>query len=131
MVRVIGNPHVFEHPSGVRGPVGLSGTAGCKTGPRKAGKKLADKKSNPLAADSFDFARVRLLALYDDPEAAQRKLSAMLEKEPDNPVVQCGYGLLMTRLGNRKEAQSFLRKALQKDPFNPVALTDLGKVYFF
>ena len=93
--------------------------------------KSGEKKQNPLNADSFEFVRIRLLALYADPEASQRKLDALRENIPDTPLFNYGQGLFLGRTGNRREAVTHFRKALEKAPFNPVILTDLGKVYFF
>jgi len=41
-----------------------------------------------------------------------------------------GYGIVLARIGNRKDAAVYIKKALEREAFNPEFLVALGRVYF-
>jgi predicted Zn-dependent protease len=90
------------------------------------------KKPPPLETDSNEFKRVntRLVALYGDETVALRKYKSAVTKNPKSPMANYGYGLVLARIGNRKDATIYIKRALEKEAFNPEFLVALGRVYF-
>ncbi len=80
--------------------------------------------------DTFNQVHTRLLALYGDTKKAAIRFNAMAEKEPESFLPDYGMGLLAFRQGNLKEANAYLRKALEKNAFDSYLLADLGRNYF-
>jgi len=90
------------------------------------------KKPPPLETDSSEFKRVntRLVALYGDETVALRKYKSAVTKNPKNSMANYGYGLVLARIGNRKDAAVYIKKALEREAFNPEFLVALGRIYF-
>jgi predicted Zn-dependent protease len=92
------------------------------------------KSSKPKAAVSpnhrFLKARVRLLAFYEDESISARILKAELKQNPEDPMRLYGYGLVMSKTGNRPSAIEHLQRALNQNPFDKDIIRDLGRVYF-
>jgi len=90
------------------------------------------KKPPPLETDSSEFKKVntRLIALYGDETVALRKYKSDVTKNPKNPMANYGYGIVLARIGNRKDAAVYIKKALEREAFNPEFLVALGRVYF-
>lgn len=82
------------------------------------------------SADTFHLVQTRLIALYSEESAAQKRFAAILEKTPDDVMASYGYGLVLTRTGNRKEAIVRFKNALEKKPFEPIIIRDLGMANF-
>lgn len=80
--------------------------------------------------ETFRLAQTRLITMYGDEIVATNRFKAAVRDDPDDPMNQYGYGLILGRTGNRKIAVEHLKKALEKRAFDPFILTDLGKVYF-
>lgn len=80
----------------------------------------------------FDFRRAHtcLTAVYGNEEAALKRFESDMLKNPDDPVSNYGYGLILARTGNRSKAIVYLKKALGKNPFDAYILKDLGITYF-
>jgi len=91
-----------------------------------------NRKKPPSKADFSEFKRVntRLVALYQDETVALRKYKSAVTKNPKNPMDNYGYGLVLARIGNRKDATVYIKKALEREAFNPEFLVALGRVYF-
>jgi beta-barrel assembly-enhancing protease len=90
----------------------------------------ATARTDPFTSGLFDKVKIRLKALYEDPDAAYRHFTSTIRSQPESPNQQYGYGLILARRGNRAEAISFLREALAKKALDPVILSDLGRIYF-
>ncbi|MBW1820346.1 MAG: M48 family metalloprotease [Deltaproteobacteria bacterium] len=90
------------------------------------------KKPPPLETDSSEFKRVntRLVALYGDETLSLRKYKSAVTKNPKNPMANYGYGLVLARIGNRKDAAVYIKRALEREAFNPEFLVALGRIYF-
>ena len=90
------------------------------------------KKPPPLETDSSEFKKVntRLVALYQDETVALRKYKSDVTKNPKNPMANYGYGLVLARTGNRKDAAVYIKRALEREAFNSEFLVALGRVYF-
>lgn len=95
---------------------------------RQNTKQQSEKTKN----DNYNFsrARTRVAAMYGDMDTALINSRAAANKQPDDPMVCYGYGLILDRTGARKEAILQLKKTLEKHTFDPYILTDLGRVYF-
>ncbi len=78
----------------------------------------------------FQRAHTRLVAVYGDETAALKRFEADVRKYPEDPMISYGYGLILARTGNRKDAVSHIKKALAKRAFDPYILKDLGVTYF-
>ena len=94
---------------------------------------LEQNKKIETHIDTYNFSRVhtRLVAVYGDKSVALRKFKAEVEKYPEDPLAQYGYGLILARAGDRKDAIDHLKRALVKNAFDPYMLKDLGQIYFF
>jgi predicted Zn-dependent protease len=95
-------------------------------------EKQTHRRPQPVKPESLLFRRVktRLKALYTNSEDALNDFKTNLTRQPNNPDAAYGYGLAAARVGKRKEAVEFLRKALQQEALDPVILSDLGRIYF-
>ena len=82
------------------------------------------------ATPAFQKAQTRLLALYGDEEKALDRFGKRVRNDPKDSLAHYGYGLILARTGNRKEAASQLEVALEKDPLDSALLGELGRVYF-
>lgn len=93
---------------------------------------LEQNKKIEAHIDAYNFSRVhtRLVAVYGDKSVALRKFKAAVEKHPEDPLAQYGYGLILARTGDRKDAIDHLKRALVKNAFDPYMLKDLGQIYF-
>lgn len=78
----------------------------------------------------FKIAHIRLVALYSDKDSALKKFKTEVKNDPENPMGHYGYALTLSRSGNHKDAIFHLKKALEKNPFNPDILIALGRIYF-
>jgi len=89
-------------------------------------------KKSLSSAENEDFARMhsRLIALYGEEDMALNKFKTMVDQMPGNPMAHYGYGLILSRTGNRKEAIKQFKTALAQNPFDQMVIKDLGKTYF-
>jgi predicted Zn-dependent protease len=89
-------------------------------------------KKPPTENDSGEFIKVntRLVALYSDETVALRKYKGEIAKNPKNSMANYGYGLVLARIGNRSDAAVYIKKALEREAFNPEFLVALGRIYF-
>jgi len=83
-----------------------------------------------VSEDAFSRVHTRVLALYGDSEKAATQFEAMAGKAPESFLPDYGMGLLAFRQGNLKEANAYLKKALEKNAFDSYLLADLGQNYF-
>lgn len=88
------------------------------------------KETSRVTPDDFIMAHTRIVALYGEEGAAVRQFEAAVNKDPGNPMSQQGYGLVLARIGNFKDAAIHLKKALEKKAFDPNILQDLGRINF-
>ncbi|MDM8538540.1 M48 family metalloprotease [Desulfobacterales bacterium HSG17] len=80
--------------------------------------------------DTFKKIKTRLISAYGDKAAALKKMKDALEKDPENPLANHGYGIALARNDRAKQGVSYVKKALEKYPFDPGMLKDLGEIYF-
>jgi beta-barrel assembly-enhancing protease len=79
---------------------------------------------------NFDWAHTRLVAMFGPENNALKDFNAEVAQKPDDAMAHYGYGLVLTRTGNRSAAVDQFRAALTKRAFDPILLTELGKTYF-
>jgi len=86
----------------------------------------------PPKTATFEFKKVntRLVALYGDETVAMQRFKSGVSKKPKSPMENYGYGLFLARIGNKKDAAFYLKRALERDAFNPDFLIALGRIYF-
>jgi predicted Zn-dependent protease len=87
-----------------------------------------DQKPEP--GKKFIRVRTRLLALYGEKASAMNELALGVKQNPEDPIAQWGYGLLLGRDGRYLEAVKHLKKALEKRALDPYFLIDLGQIYY-
>ncbi len=87
-------------------------------------------RTSAKARYDFEIAHTKLIAMYGDERTALRKFQIHIDKHPESPMAHYGYALILARTGNRKEAASHLKTALEKKVFDPNILRDLGRIYF-
>lgn len=97
---------------------------GTNTGDDRKRDKNGDRES------AFGKVHTRLVALYGDESAALMRFKRKVEDFPDDSLARHGYGLALSRSGNRGEAAEQMKKALVNNAFDADILGDLGKVYF-
>jgi predicted Zn-dependent protease len=90
-----------------------------------------EKKAVKVDSYYFERAHTRLVAVYGDTSAALKKFESDVRNHPANPLAHYGYGLVLAKTGNRKEAAAQLKTALKERAFDPYILKDLGLIYFF
>jgi predicted Zn-dependent protease len=78
----------------------------------------------------FNLAKMKLKILYNSNSDTLQTFKTNLDKNPDDLLLNYGYGLLLSKDGNYEKAIGYLRKALQKRAFDPVLLKEFGKVCF-
>lgn len=80
--------------------------------------------------DPFDWTHARLLAMFGPEDEALKNFKAQVTQTPDKALAHYGYGLILTRKGNRSAAMDQFRTALTKRAFDPTLLIELGRTYF-
>nr|WP_320193381.1 M48 family metalloprotease [uncultured Desulfobacter sp.] len=88
----------------------------------------ADKPSPPENFD-YNMVKYRVIGLYANPDAYIPKIEIALHNDPDNVAFHYGLGLLYGRVTRINEGIEQLNKALAKDPFDPMILLELGRLY--
>jgi predicted Zn-dependent protease len=83
-----------------------------------------------LKNDEFRQIRTRIIAAYSDKEFALNEMQTALEKSPDDPVINHGYGIALARNDRPAEAVVYIRKSLIENPLDAFLLKDLGEIYF-
>jgi beta-barrel assembly-enhancing protease len=96
---------------------------------QRNGKK--GKKAPVSSGYNFKRAQTRLIALYAQQDTAIAKFKTKIAKFPNSSLAHYGYGLVLDRIGNRKKAILYFKKALEKTAFEPYILADIGRTYFF
>ncbi len=79
---------------------------------------------------AYEWVHTRLVAMFGPENDAMKAFKTRAEQNPDNAMDHYGYGLILTRKGNRNAAMDQFRAALTQRAFDPVLLTELGKTYF-
>lgn len=88
------------------------------------------KPRSPETDPGFKKIKIRLNALYGNPESALLEFRDALAKHPQERDMAYGYGLALARTGRYAEAVDYLKKALARNLLDTVILVDLGRVYY-
>jgi beta-barrel assembly-enhancing protease len=80
--------------------------------------------------EAFDWTHARLVAMFGPEEETLKNFKAQVAQAPDKALPHYGYGLILTRTGNRTTAIEQYRAALTKRAFDPTLLIELGRTYF-
>jgi predicted Zn-dependent protease len=85
----------------------------------------------PPLVDPIPFFRMhtRLLTEYGNENIVLHQFRQAYEKDPDNPLANYAYGMILARTGQRAAAIQHLQKALAVRPLDGDILADLGKIY--
>jgi predicted Zn-dependent protease len=89
-----------------------------------------DRANLDRANLDFNLMRTRVTTLYGEKSIALEKLKNGVKMNPEDPFAQYGYGLILSRTGDRKNAIIHIKKALEKKPFYQIFIRDLGKTYY-
>ncbi|MBC2695360.1 MAG: M48 family metalloprotease [Desulfobacteraceae bacterium] len=96
--------------------------------------EISEKPSGRVfSIDSYDFqiTHTRFVGMHGEKSIVLKKLETRIAECPSDPMALYGYGLVLARTGNLKDAQINLKKALEKRAFDSHILKDLGRIYFF
>ncbi|SMC51032.1 Putative Zn-dependent protease, contains TPR repeats [Desulfocicer vacuolatum DSM 3385] len=77
----------------------------------------------------FDLVKHRLAGLYGAVDETEQEFNHLLEKNPNDPAVHYGMGVLLPRVSRLDEALVHLRRALSQKIFDPYILLETGHVY--
>ncbi|MGM0654680.1 MAG: M48 family metalloprotease [Thermodesulfobacteriota bacterium] len=91
-------------------------------------KPPADKPAPPKNFD-FNMTKYRVIGLYGDTDTYIPKIELALQNDPDNVALHYGLGLLYGRTTRMNEGIEQLNTALAKNPFEPMILLELGRLY--
>ena len=82
--------------------------------------------------DTYGFKRAHtfLVANYEDEDTSLRRFENAVKNTPEDAMAHYGYGLILARGGNFKNAAHHIQLALEENAFDPYILKDLGKIYF-
>jgi len=82
--------------------------------------------------DPYDFqiTHTRFVSMHGEESIVLKKSETRIAKYPSDPMALYGYGLVLAKTGNFKDAEINLKKALEKRAFDSHILRDLGRIYF-
>ena len=86
-------------------------------------------KDNGIDAFRFDLVKYRLAALYGHVDETEKKFMGLLEKSPDDPALHYGMAILLSRVSRLDDALAHVRRALEKQVFNPYLLLEAGHIH--
>ncbi|MBI5062754.1 MAG: M48 family metalloprotease [Desulfatitalea sp.] len=89
-----------------------------------------DQDHDRRPSGQFRRMQLRLRALYGEPNAMTQFFKNGMAQNPSNPDWAYGYGLVLARMGQRKDALPYLQQVLAKNAMDPLILGDVGKIYF-
>jgi len=84
----------------------------------------------PSSSEAFRHFRTRLIAGYGDKGEALREMTQAFQENPNDPIVQHGYGIALARNDRTVDGAGYVRMALSQKPFDAVMLKDLGEIQF-
>jgi len=82
--------------------------------------------------DPYDFqtTHMRFVSMHGEESIVLKKFETRIAESPSDSMALYGYGLVLARTGNLKDAEINLKKALEKRAFDSHLLKDLGRIYF-
>jgi predicted Zn-dependent protease len=88
------------------------------------------KPIQPVKPEAFKRVHTRVETRYIDEQVALSAIESEVKRNPQDPMAHYRYGLILARVGQRKEAIAHMRTALEQRAFDPYILQDLGWIYF-
>ncbi len=95
--------------------------------------EISEKPSGQVFnIDPYDFqiTHMRFVSMHGEESIVLKKFETRIAESPSDPMALYGYGLVLARTGNLKDAEINLKKALEKRAFDSHLLKDLGRIYF-
>lgn len=86
------------------------------------------REANPRQAENFWLLEVNLLLDQEQREQALSTATEALEQHPDNVQIRYARAMLYDGLGQTAEAEADLRRIIEQDSENAVALNALGYI---
>ena len=86
------------------------------------------REANPRQDENFWLLEVNLLLDQEQREQALSTATEALEQHPDNVQIRYARAMLYDGLGQTAEAEADLRRIIEQDPENAVALNALGYI---
>ena len=82
--------------------------------------------------DPYDFqiTHTRFVSMHGEESIVLKKFETRIAECPSDPMALYGYGLVLAKTGNLKDAEINLKRALEKRAFDFHILRDLGRIYF-
>jgi predicted Zn-dependent protease len=92
---------------------------------------LSDQPApSPQNSYAFERARIRVAALYGDPQESLKQFEQSVKNHPEDPMAHYGYGLALERNGNPQKAIDHLEIAYHAHENDPYMAEDMGRIYF-
>ena len=88
------------------------------------------KAENKGEVYEFERAHTFLVANYTDKDLSFKHFEKAVRDNPADAMAHYGFGLALSRAGDRQKAAEHLKAALEGNAFDPYMLKDLGKIYF-
>ncbi|MEA1901198.1 MAG: M48 family metalloprotease, partial [Thermodesulfobacteriota bacterium] len=95
--------------------------------------EISEKPSGQVFnIDLYDFqiTHMRFVSMHGEESIVLKKFETRIAECPSDSIALYGYGLVLARTGNLKDAEINLKKALEKRAFDSHILKDLGRIYF-
>lgn len=95
--------------------------------------EISEKQSGQVFnIDPYDFriTHMRFVSMHGEESIVLKKFETRIAESPSDSMALYGYGLVLARTGNLKDAEINLKKALEKRAFDSHLLKDLGRIYF-
>jgi predicted Zn-dependent protease len=93
-------------------------------------KPAANLGQGQAQPSQFQRIRTRLMAKFGEPAKALNEFKAAVLRDPKDPQAHYGYGIVLSRAGNQKQAAEEIKKALEKSALTPLYLLELGRIYY-
>ncbi len=78
----------------------------------------------------FERFKNKIAGSYENKEIVVQRYREKIKKDPDNIFLNYGYGLALFRTGDTQKAILHLKKALNRNPFDPHILKEIGIIYY-
>jgi len=93
-------------------------------------KPAANQGLGQAQPSQFKLIHTRLMAKFSEPGKALNEFKTAVLRDPKDPQAHYGYGIVLSRAGNQKQAAEEMKKALEKSALTPLYLLELGRIYY-
>jgi len=91
---------------------------------------LPEARRRTIDPEDFRLVNATLLGKHGDGKIALASFDARLKLDPHDTIALYGKALALAQLEGYAEAVLLLKKALERDAFNPTFLREMGRMYF-